>query len=331
MKHVPVAKSVFPMALTVLTSTVAISLTIVPSPSYGKGSIDKVDSRAKASTQTPQKQSEVVEHPESNKEMRKELNLPDAPTVHGFHPIKQTFVEMTEIESINMRLYQEMKKLEAPVSALQPTMLQLQNTMLNVDNQMNITNKQLGSVGSQMDAMHQQMGVVGDKMGTVGERMGLVSDKMGSVQKQIGRVGEKMDMMHDQLSSVGQKLEGMHGQLSGVGGQIGLMESGMAGLRQDLKSIRADLAAVRSQVNGLQKPIEQIRDPLLEVAGPLEGLGKRLDRLQTLVSYVLIAIVLATVGIAIGTPIAAFLIHKSHSRLLFEASSAKERELSKSA
>lgn len=273
-----------------------LSLAIAIGPAFAQSTLAKKDSKAQTRNLSSAKDSEAQEKTESEQELLKELNIQEPQTVHGFHPIKQTMNEMSEIASINLRLYEQMKKLEIPVSGLQPTMLQLQNTMLHVDKQMDVTHTQLSSVSDQMTAMFGQMGKVGDKM--------------GSVQEQIGTVGEKIDAMHSQLGSVGQKIKGMHEQLASVQGQVKQMEIGMTGLRDDLKAIRSDLTAVRTQVNGLQRPIEQIRDPLLEVAGPLEGLGQRLDRLQALVSNVLTFIVLAAVGIAIGTPLAAFLIHR---------------------
>jgi archaellum component FlaC len=304
------AKSVCAVVFVVLAAANMFCLTIAVGPAFAESAEATNGLLASTPASSHHKQSDSSKQPDLNEEMRKELNLPDVPTVHGFHPIKQTMGEMREIESINMRLYEEMKKLQLPVAGLQPTMLQLQNTMVHVDKQMDITHKQLGSVGEQMDAMYKQMGNVGGQMEAMQKQMGPIGDKMGAVQSQIGSVGQKMDSMHAQLLSVGHQMEGMHGPLEGVEGQVKQMEAGMSGLREDLKSIRSDLTAVRNQVVELQRPISQIRDPLLEVAGPLEGLGKRLDRLQQLVSYVLMSIIIATVGIAIGTPIAAFLIYK---------------------
>lgn len=92
--------------------------------------------------------------------------------------------------------------------------------------------------------------------------------------------------------------------------QVGKVETGILGLREDLKAIRAELTQVRSHVNALQKPLEQVRAPLLEVAGPLSSLEKRLNALQDLVAWVLVAIGLSAVAVALGTPLAAFLLHK---------------------
>lgn len=341
MNRLAVAKAL-PVALfAAFTAAIAISLTIGTVPTLA----EEVKTNAELAAATPggshHKHSDAPKQPDPNAEIRKELNLPEATVQHGFHPIKETMGEIREIESINMRLYEQMKKMEVPISGLQPTMLQLQNTMLHVDGQMDITHKQLEGVGDQMVSMHKQLGGVGNRMetmgkqlGTVGDKMeamhkqmGSVGDKMGAMHSQIGLVGEKMDAMQNQLLSVGQKMDGMHGQLGGVEGQVKQMEAGMSGLREDLKSIRSDLTAVRTQVNELKKPIEQIRDPLLEVAGPLEGLGQRLDRLQTLVSYVLMAIVVATVGIAIGAPMmAAFLINKRLGSLSFQSAKPGENK-----
>ncbi|MBX9573469.1 MAG: hypothetical protein K2X77_31500 [Candidatus Obscuribacterales bacterium] len=318
MNPLTVAKSVSAAFLVATSAALSLCLTMAVGPTFAEATNGLLASTPASSHH---KQSDSSKQPDLNEEMRKELNLPDVPTVRGFHPIKQTMGEMREIESINMRLYEEMKKLQLPVAGLQPTMLQLQNTMVHVDKQMDITHKQLGSVGEQMDAMYKQMGNVGGQMEAMQKQMGPIGDKMGAVQSQIGSVGQKMDSMHAQLLSVGHQMEGMHGPLEGVEGQVKQMEAGMSGLREDLKSIRSDLTAVRNQVVELQRPISQIRDPLLEVAGPLEGLGKRLDRLQQLVSYVLMSIIIATVGIAIGTPIAAFLIYKRFRGAFFSQAS----------
>ena len=309
------------VALAALYLATCACLTSVLNPAIAQTATTNGDA-AKVPSPPAHHKSKAQSETDVNAEIRKELNLPEAPVIHGFHPIKQTMEEITEIESINMRLYEQIKKLEIPVTTLQPTMLQLQNTMLHVDNQMDITHKQLSSVGDQMEAMKKQMGNVGDKMGSVG-------DKVGAVSQQIEKVGAKMDAVQERLISVGDKMAGMHGLLVGVGDQVKQMEEPMSGLREDLKSIRADLTAVRTQVNGLTKPIEQIRAPLQEVAGPLDSLGQRLDRLQTLVSYVLMAIVLATLGISIGTPIAAaFLIHKRHVFFVQAPSATPDKEAS---
>lgn len=277
---------------TALVVFLQFCLLCVMSPAFGHSAPSKSPAAAKSAAE----KNPLEQEQETDRELRKELNIPEPPSVHGFHPIKQTMAEMSEIASINLRLYEQIKKMEIPVAQLQPTMLQLQSSMVHVDNQMDVTHTQLTSVGDQMTAMFTQMGKVGERM--------------GAVQAQIGGVGVKMDAMEHRLHSVGDKMKGMHEQLVNVQGQVKQMEVGMTGLRDDLKAIRSDLTAVRTQVNGLQRPIEQIRDPLLEVAGPLEGLGKRLDRLQAIVSDVLKCIVLAAIGIAFGTPIAFFVMYK---------------------
>ena len=311
------AKSVCAVVFVVLAAANMFCLTIAVGPAFAESAEATNGLLASTPASSHHKQSDSSKQPDLNEEMEEDqfllqlfAKLVDDELMEDFEKQVGRIGEMREIESINMRLYEEMKKLQLPVAGLQPTMLQLQNTMVHVDKQMDITHKQLGSVGEQMDAMYKQMGNVGGQMEAMQKQMGPIGDKMGAVQSQIGSVGQKMDSMHAQLLSVGHQMEGMHGPLEGVEGQVKQMEAGMSGLREDLKSIRSDLTAVRNQVVELQRPISQIRDPLLEVAGPLEGLGKRLDRLQQLVSYVLMSIIIATVGIAIGTPIAAFLIYK---------------------
>lgn len=98
-------------------------------------------------------------------------------------------------------------------------------------------------------------------------------------------------------------------------GQIGKMEGEVGGVRSDIAGVRSDLSHMRKEISALKEPIQQLREPLAAVGGPLSGLEERLIQVQGLIATVLLAIMIAAVAIAVGTPIAAILVYRNRHKI----------------
>ena len=144
--------------------------------------------------------------------------------------------------------------------------------------------------------------------------------RMQELQRPIGRVADKMGSMDDRLGSVRENLSGVHAQLGSVQEQVRAVQSGMTGLHEDIAAVQSLLSKVREDVNKLREPIEQLRGPLLGVAGPLTAVQGELHQLQVLVRWVLAAILLSAVGIAIGTPLAGLMLYTRKHKLFSKKS-----------
>jgi len=57
-----------------------------------------------------------------------------------------------------------------------------------------------------------------------------------------------------------------------------------------------------------------LKAPILAIQKPLVGVAKPLDRVKTQLNYVLIAIVLATIGVVFGMPLAAVFVYRNKEK-----------------
>lgn len=146
--------------------------------------------------------------------------------------------------------------------------------------------------------------------------------------KKLLRPIENLEGMSIKLEQQIMKLEGpiaglqppmkaLQVKMTGVDDRISKMQDQLNGMQQQVTGVRSDLEAMRKQISQLQSPIEALRKPISNVSHPLEQVQQQLN-------FVLLAIVAAAIGIAVGTPIAAFLIYRNRHKLFPDL---KEKDL----
>ncbi len=117
----------------------------------------------------------------------------------------------------------------------------------------------------------------------------------------------RMTSVEGKMGSMQQKLDGMSVAVTGVSKQ-------MTGVRGDIRDMREQITRLQEPIEALRPPIEKLQQPLVNVAEPLMQVHKELAEMKLLLATVLGAIVLATVAISIGTPIAAIAIYRNRKR-----------------
>ncbi|HEY9757491.1 MAG TPA: hypothetical protein V6C97_20145 [Oculatellaceae cyanobacterium] len=136
--------------------------------------------------------------------------------------------------------------------------------------------------------------------------------------KKLLRPVENLEGMSIKLEQQIMKLEGpiaslqppmikLQHKMDGVQGSIGNMHTQLDGMQGQLSGVRTDIAGMRKDIESLKTPIQHLEGPIANVSRPLEQLEVRLN-------LILIAILVATVGIAIGTPIAAVWLYRNRQR-----------------
>jgi hypothetical protein len=146
--------------------------------------------------------------------------------------------------------------------------------------------------------------------------------------KKLMRPVENLEGMSIKLEQQIMKLEGpiaglqppmrnLEGKMTTVDTEIKSMQTKLTGMQSQVDGVRSDLKAMREQIAKLQEPIEGLRKPIATV-------GKPLEQVQQQLNWVLLAILVAAVAIAVGTPLAAILVYR-HRHTLFP--DLKEHEL----
>jgi len=97
-------------------------------------------------------------------------------------------------------------------------------------------------------------------------------------------------------------------KMNDVNGTMTRMQTQLNGVDGQMHGVRSDLARMREEIAQLKGPILAIQKPLKGVSEPLEAVERQLN-------LVLLAIVMAAIGVVIGTPIAAVLVYRFRDKL----------------
>jgi hypothetical protein len=92
------------------------------------------------------------------------------------------------------------------------------------------------------------------------------------------------------------------------------MDGHVTSVGHQVSGVMPDLGSMREDLNSLQTPLHALLEPLNNVAVPLEQVRHELADMRALLATVLASIFMATICIAIGTPIAAVLVYKNRHR-----------------
>lgn len=131
----------------------------------------------------------------------------------------------------------------------------------------------------------------------------------------IASLQQPMLALQRRMTNFEKMLGGMDKNLTGVNSQVAGVQQQINGAREEIKGVRSDLAEMREQIDSLKAPIQKLHEPISNVAEPLAGLDRRLVQVQGLIAGVLLMIVVSSIAIAVGTPIAAILIYRNRHKL----------------
>jgi len=135
------------------------------------------------------------------------------------------------------------------------------------------------------------------------------------LEQQIMRLEGPIAALQPPMLGLQKRMTNVESKMGGVQDHMGKVETQITGVESEIKGVRSDLSIMRKQIGELQSPIQQLQKPLTGVAGPLTKLDNRLDQVQALMGCILLAILIATVAIAVGTPIAAIIIYVNRKKI----------------
>jgi len=147
------------------------------------------------------------------------------------------------------------------------------------------------------------------------ENLGTSAVKM---QQQIMRLEGPIAALHPPMTHLEEKM-------GSVNGTMNKMQDQVTGVSGQMKGVRQDLA-------NMQKDVAQLKAPILAIQKPLVGVAKPLDRVKVQLNFVLLAIVLATIGVVFGMPLAAIFVYRNKEKFFSSKVTAElpdERPLSK--
>jgi len=131
----------------------------------------------------------------------------------------------------------------------------------------------------------------------------------------IAGLNPPMMGLQKRMTSVEGKMGNMQGKLDGMNESVSKVSDQMNGVRSDLRSMRQQITALQEPIEQLRPPIEKLQKPLVNVAEPLMEVRGELAQMKALLATVLGAILVATIAISIGTPVAAIYVYRNRKKI----------------
>jgi len=111
------------------------------------------------------------------------------------------------------------------------------------------------------------------------------------------------------ITGLGAPMQQLDKKMVSVDHNLGTLQTGLTGMSHQVTGARSDVAKIRDTIDDLRKPICRLKKPVDAIAGPVE-------HVQTQLNLILLAIMIFTVAICVGTPLAAILIYKHRDKFL---------------
>ncbi len=131
----------------------------------------------------------------------------------------------------------------------------------------------------------------------------------------IAGLNPPMMGLQKRMTSVEGKMGNMQNKLDGMNESVTKVSDQMNGVRADIRGMRQQITALQLPIEQLRPPIERLQKPLVNVAEPLMEVKGELSQMKVLLATVLGAIVVATIAISIGTPLAAIVVYRNRKRI----------------
>lgn len=93
------------------------------------------------------------------------------------------------------------------------------------------------------------------------------------------------------------------------------VDNNLAEMQRKLTVMRGKIDGVRADLASMQQTISQLRPPIVALKGPMEEVARPMLAVRSELNWIIAAIVAATLGIAVGTPLIGFLIYINRNRL----------------
>jgi chromosome segregation ATPase len=137
--------------------------------------------------------------------------------------------------------------------------------------------------------------------------------------KKILQPVENLEGMSVKLEQQIMKLEGpisaLQPPMINLQHKMTSVDDSMAKMQSQLKNVQTQMGGVRDDLKTMRGEISELKGPILSIQKPLEGVSSPLEALQRQLDLVLLSIFIASVGVVIGTPIAAVLIYRYRTKL----------------
>jgi predicted nucleic acid-binding Zn-ribbon protein len=158
----------------------------------------------------------------------------------------------------------------------------------------------------------------------------------------IGAMQPTMLGLRDQMVRVQGKMGEVDQQMTRVEGEMHNVRSGMTKVKDDVQRMRQTLTRLEGPITRLERPIQELHEPVVRLQSPLSNVHDQMNNLQgqltdlkqeirTTSTFILLAIFLATMVIAVGTPIAGLIVWLNRRRLFpdrYQQHGTTTRELS---
>ena len=135
------------------------------------------------------------------------------------------------------------------------------------------------------------------------------------LQQQIMRLEGPIAGLNTPMVGLQKQMGGVDTRLTDMQGQLKVTGSQVTGVRNDLSGVRNDMAAVRSDIEKMRAQIANLQDPLRRLEKPISNVARPLEAVQAQLNWIMAAIVLTGLLIAVGTPVAGLLIYANRRRL----------------
>jgi peptidoglycan hydrolase CwlO-like protein len=139
--------------------------------------------------------------------------------------------------------------------------------------------------------------------------------RMSKVQDEMTAVQNKMMQMQVNLNSVQSQVSGVRGDMHSIGGQMNGVRGDLSGMRTRIVDLQKPIKDLRGPIVRLHDPIKAVADPVSQVQQRLSSVEGQLADLKTLLATILFSIYVAAAAIALGTPVAAFVVYKNRRKL----------------
>lgn len=110
------------------------------------------------------------------------------------------------------------------------------------------------------------------------------------------------------ISALQPPMVSLQGKMNNVDKQLGSMQEQLTSTQNEVKGVRSDIAGMRKDIQELKAPLNSLQRPIANVSKPLEEVQQQLN-------IVIMAILVAAIATAIGTPIAAVVLWKYREKL----------------
>jgi septal ring factor EnvC (AmiA/AmiB activator) len=110
------------------------------------------------------------------------------------------------------------------------------------------------------------------------------------------------------ISALQPPMISLQGKMNSVDKQLGSMQEQLTSTQTEVKGVRSDIA-------GMRKDIQELKAPLTSLQKPIAGVSKPLEEVQQQLNIVIMAIFVAAIATAIGTPVAAVVLWKYREKL----------------